>query len=1011
VKNKNRVFIIVMLAYLIMTFTIYNSYADSPQVWGLDSGIISKYEYARGEVYNTCTRPASDWRNGSYPNLPSDIERLPIPGGGYQGIWYWDSCFMSQQLMSINDQYFVAEDAFSMFCWELDNFGKIDNEILISDGETSHPRSQMPLFVWLADQLYKTNNDLVFLKKAYDHGKAEMNNFWMNTGRTRPRYDSTSQLNHNDTDNTSGSRNQESAWEHGWDNSARMDTPTENWYRVLPVDVNAVLYFNEKKLAEWGGILKNNGYAITQAEIDQWNSNAVNRQSKMEQYFYNATEKFYFDYDLDQANRSGYQSLAPAWLVWSGALSDTKVKEVANYIAANFIQPYNLPPVTLSTNYPSWGAGCGWSNPWSWSPVIYLMTDGFSKYDYLTPVTENLVDKFLQYHGGKAEKYDVNGNPGGVSVLGWGMSVYYNMVQNYKLGFRSDMTNHKVTFKPYHIVNGMGGRFNVYNHQDVSVTYVKSGSTTIGADIDANENYNLELYLYFDVNTDIFTYPVYLNGSLLNSSKYQLVNLDSDSTYEGYKITDQLTPGVTYRIRIGDPNFNPPSATPSPTPSANLALNKPVTVSSVEKSGMEGPNAVDGNAGTRWASLYSSPQWIYVDLGTVYNINRVVLRWETAHATEYKIQVSNDASNWTDIYSTTTGDGDVDDLSLSGTGRYVRMHGIKPYATYFYSLWEFEIYGTSGGSTPTPTPISTSTPTPTSAATSTPTPTPAITFTPTPIKTPTPTPIATATPSPTPVPAGNLALNKPVMVSSVERTGMEGANAVDGNTGTRWASLYSSPQWIYVDLGSVYNINRVVLRWETAHATEYKIQVSNDASAWTDIYYTTSGDGGVDDLSVTGTGRYVRMYGITPYGSYFYSLWEFEVYGAGSNLAVNKAASADSSQSTNPASNGNDGNTTTRWCANDGNAGHWWKVDLGASYNLTGSEVMWEKSGKVYKYKVEVSADNTNWTLKADKTNNTSTAQTQSDSFSGVARYVRITVTGMESGCWASFFEFRVFGN
>jgi hypothetical protein len=87
------------------------------------------------------------------------------------------------------------------------------------------------------------------------------------------------------------------------------------------------------------------------------------------------------------------------------------------------------------------------------------------------------------------------------------------------------------------------------------------------------------------------------------------------------------------------------------------------------------------------------------------------------------------------------------------------------------------------------------------------------------------------------------------------------------------------------------------------------------------------------------------------------------------------------------------------------------KVDLGASYNLTGSEVMWEKSGKVYKYKVEVSADNTNWTLKADKTNNTSAAQTQSDSFSGAVRYVRITVTGMEPGCWASFFEFRVFGN
>jgi len=38
--------------------------------------------------------------------------------------------------------------------------------------------------------------------------------------------------------------------------------------------------------------------------------------------------------------------------------------------------------------------------------------------------------------------------------------------------------------------------------------------------------------------------------------------------------------------------------------------------------------------------------------------------------------------------------------------------------------------------------------------------------------------------------------------------------------------------------------------------------------------------GGVDDLTVTGTGRYVRVYGaqraLSPYG---YSLWEVEVFG------------------------------------------------------------------------------------------------------------------------------------
>lgn len=130
------------------------------------------------------------------------------------------------------------------------------------------------------------------------------------------------------------------------------------------------------------------------------------------------------------------------------------------------------------------------------------------------------------------------------------------------------------------------------------------------------------------------------------------------------------------------------------------------------------------------------------------------------------------------------------------------------------------------------------------------------------------------------------------------------------------------------------------------------------------------------------------------------------------NLALNKPATASSEETSkgNTAAKGNDGSTSTRWCAANGNTGQWWKVDLGQNYSLTGAEVMWEFS-RVYKYKIEVSTDNTNWTLVVDRTNNTSNAQTQTHSFSATARYVRITVTGLEANTWASFWEFRVFGS
>jgi chitodextrinase len=129
------------------------------------------------------------------------------------------------------------------------------------------------------------------------------------------------------------------------------------------------------------------------------------------------------------------------------------------------------------------------------------------------------------------------------------------------------------------------------------------------------------------------------------------------------------------------------------------------------------------------------------------------------------------------------------------------------------------------------------------------------------------------------------------------------------------------------------------------------------------------------------------------------------------NLALNKNSFSDSVQQDNTTAKGNDGNASTRWSAADGAFNHWWTVDLGNYYNISGSEVTWEQSNKIYKYKVDVSADNSNWTNKVDKTNNSIAIQTQRDSFTanGV-RFVRVTVTGMESGCWASFYEFKVFG-
>src|SRR5205085_2534021 len=122
---------------------------------------------------------------------------------------------------------------------------------------------------------------------------------------------------------------------------------------------------------------------------------------------------------------------------------------------------------------------------------------------------------------------------------------------------------------------------------------------------------------------------------------------------------------------------------------------------------------------------------------------------------------------------------------------------------------------------------------------------------------------------------------KTATASSTENAGTPASAAVDGNTSTRWSSAASDPQWLQVDLGSSQTICQVVLNWETAYGKAFQIQTSPDASTWTSIFSTTTGTGGTQTLTVTGSGRYVRMYGTTRGTQYGYSLWEFGIYTTG----------------------------------------------------------------------------------------------------------------------------------
>lgn len=463
------------------------------------------------------------------------------------------------------------------------------------------------------------------------------------------------------------------------------------------------------------------------------------------------------------------------------------------------------------------------------------------------------------------------------------------------------------------------------------VTVTVNGNAAPVADAGADKTVNLP------------TNSVVLNGS----------GTDSNGTITGYQWTQRSGPSTAalagantanltasnliagnyvFRLTVTDnggaTGFDDVNVNVSSSPNPNLALNRPVTVSSTENAGTPASGAVDANLATRWSSAFSDPQSIYVDLGATYSITRVRVAWEAAYGRDYQIQVSTNATSWSTI-KTVTGNTSLtnDHTGLTGSGRYVRIYGTARATAYGYSIYELEVYGSGSNAAPTAnagpdrsitlptnsivlsgsgadtdgtitgyawtrisgpnTPAMSGTSTATLNAGGLIAGTYVFRLTVTDNGGRTASDDVTVVVSSAPT---NLALNKPVTVSSTEGGAFPGSAAVDGNTGTRWSSQFSDPQHIVVNLGASYSINRIKITWEAAYGRDYLLQTSSNGTSWTTIKTITGNSTLVNDhTGLTGTGQYVRIQGNARGTVYGYSIFELEVYGTSATSAASDA--------------------------------------------------------------------------------------------------------------------------
>jgi hypothetical protein len=168
----------------------------------------------------------------------------------------------------------------------------------------------------------------------------------------------------------------------------------------------------------------------------------------------------------------------------------------------------------------------------------------------------------------------------------------------------------------------------------------------------------------------------------------------SSTAVAGPVVSDLIAGIYTFRITAtagGKTDYDEVSVTVGPP---NIALNKPAAASSVESASTPASSVNDGNKNTRWSSAFSDPQWIRIDLQSPYNITGARIFWEAAAAKNFEIQVSNNATTWTRVFSTSGGDGGTDNFSFAATARYIRMLSTARTTQYGNSIFEFEVFGT-----------------------------------------------------------------------------------------------------------------------------------------------------------------------------------------------------------------------------------------------------------------------------------------------------------------------------
>ena len=105
------------------------------------------------------------------------------------------------------------------------------------------------------------------------------------------------------------------------------------------------------------------------------------------------------------------------------------------------------------------------------------------------------------------------------------------------------------------------------------------------------------------------------------------------------------------------------------------------------------------------------------------------------------------------------------------------------------------------------------------------------------------------------------------------------AAAVDADPKSRWSSPAEDGAWWQLQLARPARVGQVVLHWQDAYASKYRIQVSVDGRTWRTAATVLDGRGGRESVRMDARDtRFIRVQGDARATQYGYSLWSVEAY-------------------------------------------------------------------------------------------------------------------------------------